>query len=359
MVQTRAIEGSVYRDKKRVELGDEAFKEQERINRAARRARAKAAKEEVKQEPEPELLLKLIIDKKAFATAAGFDTTVASIKQQIIKIGNIYTAIHKKEWNYDLSFLEDTEPILKYIDEHFKTPASKSSNAFAISSILNVYPEFKDTYDVYYKAGKAYKKEVEDAGDESKTPAKDIANTLPWSELKVLYKTPGLNHKDRAVIALYTLIPPRRNELGQFLTIAYDDDKACKGLNYLIVDEKTNMPDKIVLYKYKTFKTFGRYEMKLPDELKHVLQSYINFENLQEGDTVFGTKKEGKPYKQFKVLNEALHKATGLDITVNLLRHAKISDFLSTRKSLKQKKELAKQMGHSVDEQARYDRIDV
>jgi hypothetical protein len=362
VAQSRAVEGSVYREKKRAELGEEAFKARERKARAERRARAKLAKGEEKKEPEPEpeALLKLVLDKKAVALERGFTINVKSIKQQLVKVGNIYKAIKGESWDHTLGFLDDTKPVLEYIESHFKTPSSKSSNVFAITSILTVYPKFKKTYDVYYNAGLELKKDIDEIVDENQTPAKDIANTLPWSELKVLYKTPGLTPRDRAVIALYTLIPPRRNELGQFLTIAYEDDeKANRALNYLIVDEKTNMPDKIVLYKYKTFKVFGRQVLELPDELKHVLQDYINFENLHKGDTVFGTKKEGKPYKQFRVLNEALHKATNLDVTVNLLRHAKISDFLSTRRSLRDKKTLAKSMGHSVEIQSTYDRIDV
>jgi hypothetical protein len=360
MVQTRAIEGSVYRDKKRVELGEDVFKENERLARAARRARAKAAKEVPVPVQEPDALLKLIVDKKAFATAAGFDTRVSSIKQQLVKVGNVYKAIKGEPWDYDLSFLEDTKPVLEYIEDHFKTPASKSSNVFAVTSILGVYPKFKKSYDIYFKAGMAYKKAGEDIADEGKTPAKRVANTLPWSELKVLYKKPGLAPRERAILALYTLIEPRRLELGQYLTIAYEDDeKIVKGLNYLIIDPDTNLPEKIIMMKYKTFKTYGRHELKLPDELSHVLQAYVNFENLKDGDTVFPTTK-GKPYKQFRVLNEALHKATGgLNVSVNDLRHARISEFLSTRRSLKEKKKLAIAFGHSLMEQQRYDRIDV
>jgi len=410
---TRSEEARAYRQRKRAELGEEEFKRLEREARAARRARNKAEQPEIKL-PEPvvpaqkelqtiikqlnkiltknakidiplvEALIKdktipvivkiddqkncgelkkaIIAAKFQLAKKEGKTITRQTIDQQFAKVLNLYRLIHKQQPDCkNLDFLKDTGAVIKTIESNpkWKTNNSRNAQIQAISSILRVLKGFEEPYKFYSQLSTAGRKTILEEGDESKTTEKEAKNILGWSKLKDLYKQPKLSKKDRALISLYTLIPPRRVEMSQWLRIKYNDKNLNKNYNHLIVDQKTNEPEKIVLLKYKTFKTFGRQELELPGELKRVLKEYIDDEGLDNGDPMFANTHD-EHYRNFNsILTNVFKKASGKNISVNLLRHSYISNFLSTKRSIKQKKELATAMAHSVETQSRYDRIDL
>jgi hypothetical protein len=130
--------------------------------------------------------------------------------------------------------------------------------------------------------------------------------------------------------------------------------------NWLIVDNETKNPKKIVMLKYKTEKMYGRYEIELENKLyKKILKDYIIENDLKEGDPVFGTAK-GSYYSSFSpVLSGQFKTATKKNISVNLLRHAYISDFLKKKRTPAERKALAKQMGHDIGIQIMYERVDL
>jgi integrase len=109
--------------------------------------------------------------------------------------------------------------------------------------------------------------------------------------------------------------------------------------------------------KYKTSAKYGSQRLDLPDNLKTILNDYINDKDINVGDLMFGYR--GKPYKNFTLLNRAFKKIfSDKNISVDLLRHSYIKDFYdSGRRSVNERKALSDLMGHSVATQSFYDRV--
>jgi hypothetical protein len=283
-------------------------------------------------------------------------------KYQWSNMINLYKQIHNTN-TYDcenLDWLKDTQKVIDFIKNKYpkeNTVISKTSNLASITSVLD---GFKEAYKVYSKISTEGRIEKTKIDDNALLTDKEKINILPWDKLKKLYKNKKLSLKTRAIIGLYTTIPPRRLELGGLLTIAYDEGDLDEDFNWLIIDNETKNPKKIVMLKYKTEKMYGRYEIELENKLyKKILKDYIIENDLKEGDPVFGTAK-GSYYSSFTpVLSGQFKTATKKNISVNLLRHAYISDFLKKKRTPAERKALAKQMGHDVGTQIMYERVDL
>ena len=130
-----------------------------------------------------------------------------------------------------------------------------------------------------------------------------------------------------------------------------------KKFNYILIDEQ-NKPTKIIYFRYKTAKTYDKFVINtIPQQLAKILQQYINDAGLLDMDVLFPAR-GGTYYKSFsRILSDTFKKYTRKKTTVNMLRHAKITDFLSTKKTPNQRKALAKLMAHNVSTQALYDRM--
>ena len=88
-----------------------------------------------------------------------------------------------------------------------------------------------------------------------------------------------------------------------------------------------------------------------------MLKPYIK--DKKPGDPVFNTK-NNKHIKNFsEFVNNIFKKQTGKNISVNLIRHAFISDYLKKNKSLADRKAISDKMAHSVAVQSFYNRIDL
>lgn len=279
---------------------------------------------------------------------------------------NSMTKIYKDMFNSaeynckDIDWLKETDKVIHFIKTKYtnaNTQITKLSNLAAITSVLN---GFEDAYKTYSKLSTSDRSVKQKTDDKNLITDKEKPNILHWNELKNIYRDNKLSLKTRALIGLYTTTPPRRAELGGLLTIRYDDKNLDPDFNFLIIDPKTKMPEKIVMMKYKTFKKYGKYEIELNNKAyNNILKRYIKERKLEEGDPVFG-KVNGQYYKNFSdVLLDQFKTATKKSISVNLLRHAFISDFLSKPRSIAEKKEVAKQLGHTISTMEKYFRIDL
>ena len=111
---------------------------------------------------------------------------------------------------------------------------------------------------------------------------------------------------------------------------------------------------------YKTDKTFGRQEFKIPRGLAIKLKAHISDASLVDGDYLFGKTKD-EPYASFSsYVTKIFKKYTGKALSVNLLRHSYISWFLKKKGlSIADKKEVSAKMAHSITTQEKYNRVNV
>ena len=154
-------------------------------------------------------------------------------------------------------------------------------------------------------------------------------------------------------MGIYTVIPPRRIEMAELLTLTTTSKDLDPNLNYLYIKDKTIQ---IIMQKYKTHKFYGKTKITLSNkpEFVKLLKQYILENHIKNGDLVF------EPQSNFsKYLSNVFKQHTGKDISVNLLRHSFITNYLKTQRSLEQKKNIAKLLGHNTTTLEKYNRLDL
>ena len=256
---------------------------------------------------------------------------------------------------------QDSKRVIDYVvnrDSRLKKLTSKRKYLESIGSVLLSIAKYKSVGRIYLDEAIQLQKRIEVNTDYNSLSRRERLN---WTDFKVVqdaYKSENLNNQEALLLGLYTIIPPRRRSFATFLTVIDKDEKEQDpNLNYLVIDGRS--PILLVLNNYKTFKTYGRVEIKLPSPLKRLFRNHLQSSGLMSGDRVFQTTR-GKPYQLTNLSNylqNSFHKSTGNHITANLLRHIYITHHLSTPRSLTYKKRLSLKMGHSIGMQLKYIRI--
>ena len=360
----RSQEGKQYRQTRREAMGEEAFKAEEARKRRERRARARTTTEPTEEKKETEqddgLLEQVFKAKILYLSKLSPPKTIkkASVKQQLEKVRNLYKKkTGRTGTNIDFTFLRDTNSVIQFVNQHWKTANSRNSQIQAISSILQVIGGYETEYKFYSRYSTDKRNEINDGASENTLSEREAKNILPWGQIENLYM--GISDpRDKALVGIYTLLPPRRVEDISLLTLSDTDENLSPNYNYLVVDNNNN-PTDIVYLRYKTDKSYGRVDLNIPETLRSILKDYITSASLGVGDPLFGKSRNGYYSNFSEIVSNTFKKYTKKSITANLLRHSYISDFLSTKRSLAQKTNISKIMGHSVDTQGQYDRIDL
>jgi len=351
---TRAEEAKAYRARKIDALGADAYRAEQSRKRQERRTKLK---KKIKKESKVDKLLPEVLKAKTDHASKSKSTIKKStVSQQLRKVRNLSVLMGVSAEDFvSFEWLRDTKKVINFINSYnkWKTANSRVAQVQAISSILFTLDNFKSTYEFYSGYSTKERQKINNDLLLNKVTAKEAKNILPWSRLKNLYKKKGIVGRDKLILGLYTIMPPRRIEDVSLLRLASSKKGLSENYNYVIMGKKP-----IIQYnKYKTSKTYGKVNLPIPRALQALLKRYISDEDLAPSDFLFSTKK-GTPYRNFQqVVSGTFKKYTGKAISADLLRHAFISDFLKTKRSLQEKKLLAIAMAHSVDTQARYDRL--
>jgi len=153
-----------------------------------------------------------------------------------------------------------------------------------------------------------------------------------------------LHHlQDLVILSLYVLIPPRR----------LLDYTAFKLRN--IGDKDNYMDNKSFVFNtYKTAKKYNTQHVNIPQKLKNIITKWATKHNNEH--LIFDENgKQMAPSKLTLRLNRIFG---GRNISVNQLRHTFITDeVLPTIPALQKLDTIAKDMGHSVDQQLLYKKI--
>ena len=278
-----------------------------------------------------------------------------SVKQQLDKVKNLHKKMMKTTTDCsDFSFLRDTEKVIDFVNKEWKTDDSRASQIQAISSILQAYGGYEKEYTIYSKYSSSKRIKINDKKGNNLLTEKEKLNMLPWKTIENLYKKIK-DPKDKALVAFYTLQPPRRVEDVSLIVIGEHDDP---NKNSLLLDEK-NKPHSVKYRKFKTDKTSKKITIVLSETLQDILAKHIEKAGLKNGDPLFGTASKGYYVNFSETVSKTFKKYTKKTITANLLRHLYISNFLNKKRDGTEKQKLAKQMGNSVAMQAQYDRIDI
>lgn len=335
MPLTSAQKSQRYRDKKIRTMGIK-FKEDENRKRRERRARLKKEKKKMKT-------------------------------QQVQAVERIYKYITNEEFKGDLSLFKNTVRVMKAINNNpsWKKPNTRNKYLENLASVLNGNQDYEKAYKFYSKKSTQGRKNITDNENDNKLSESEKKNWVEQNIINNAYKSANSTY-DKALIALYSLIPPRRRGLAVWLTLSKTKDfkkiTNKNGHNWLLVSAR-GLPYKIVMYRYKTFKTYGVYTINLRGKtnkpLRDILKSHINQNRIEQGKPIFYNNKGDylEPSNMSAYIQNTFNYILGKSISFNLLRHIKITDFYKTPKSINEKKKLAEKMGHDIGTQAKYARV--
>jgi hypothetical protein len=160
--------------------------------------------------------------------------------------------------------------------------------------------------------------------------------------------------RDHLLVAMYTLIPPRRLKDYAKMEVFKSQTKFSSNEepNKMYLNTRNKFVD-MCIGNYKTAKTYDKYETKLTGVLFDVIKTnmlqhkrkYL-FENTNQDPYTNGTFS--------KCVIDTFKRAMKTSLGVNGIRHLKITAFLATNPSIKAREELAYQMGNSAEIQAFY-----
>jgi hypothetical protein len=164
---------------------------------------------------------------------------------------------------------------------------------------------------------------------------------INWIDIKKVYEELPFGH-GKMIMAMYTMIPPLR--IKEFETLRIYTKKYIKDeINYIDLDEKI-----MVLYDYKTVKSYGVITVSLPDPLIDILRRYYEWLDKKNGDKLFDVNNFAMWYtRQLKI-------STGLSLSSLVFRHSFLSWFNDQKPTLEERKKICRAMCNSISCQLGY-----
>lgn len=290
-----------------------------------------------------------------------------SIAQYSTRTKRVHKLMYEGKPMENLDWLKDVDGVMKFCLEsgNWKTKQSKSAVVNAITSFLRNSKDLPEDLQQVYKKYSAYNSQLANNNvkykKENKLNDKESAVMLPWKE--ILEKTKDISSlEDKALVSIYTLIPPRRVDDFRLMKIftkkkgrVVPEDQH----NYLVLNAK-RVPQELVFNVYKTAKHYGQQVIKIPNDLKEIIKAYTD--KGKANDTCLFSQANGQCLSQpgftSKVRN-TFKKYTGKPLTVNSLRHSFISSLDQNKLSIAQREKIAHDMGHNISQQMTYNKIDL
>lgn len=261
----------------------------------------------------------------------------------------------------DLEWCRDTDAVLDFIREHpqWRTESSKNAHRSALAAVLRNVLTFEQETKVYSQAVTAGRAVIQKEVGENELRGNAAENYLPWDQLvqKACEAKPG--SLDSAIMAIYTFIPPRRLlDYSLMLVVrAPPDPKTLDPRRNYLVITSDGVPETFVFNRYKTASTFGQQILPVERHLVKVLKRYLERYEIPDNTPLFPHRRGGSHPNFSRVVSDVFRRHTGRSISVDLLRHAYITMYLDNRPTLNERSELARQMAHSLRQQAEYEVI--
>lgn len=211
---------------------------------------------------------------------------------------------------------------------------------------------FKKVYKEYYEDAMAMTKKP---NDHSKSETQE-KNWIEWkdvedamSQLRAIAKPTFNDTFKRLLLALYTEIPPRRNQ-DYFLmyVVPKITDDLPTDKNYYSPKQKL-----FVFNKYKTEKKYGQQRVDVPEGLQKELSHYLSQHPLsKEKQYPLLVTKDGEPLNAPNTITRALNSIFGKRVGASMLRHVYLTHKYGN--VLEEQQEDSRVMAHSLNTQKEY-----
>jgi len=192
----------------------------------------------------------------------------------------------------------------------------------------------------------------------------DIYNPYKLDETNHLIENSRLDTRSKLLASFYLLMPPRRLEY-RFLKLInndYDIEKLSNNFNYIVLDND-NLPTEIIFKRFKTARAGGKIKKDIYGTQTYELNKYIIkylIDYINEDDIKINQMLFDIPLSTFSKLVSDIMNSLFNYQNINATTIRRISAIYNQQdneKSLKDKKQLASQMGHSYTENTMYNKI--
>jgi hypothetical protein len=180
----------------------------------------------------------------------------------------------------------------------------------------------------------------------------DAKKLIDFNPDKIKEKLNGIDDiNEKFLFSLYALLIPRRLEWANVKIMNDDNDKD----NILIIDDKN---PRFIFNNYKTASSFGKQEVaNLPNDFIIILNEYIKYNDLKNGDYIFKSSKSDKHITQGTFsdkLSFIFSKVYKNNVSLRFIRMSFATYKNSLNLSNNEIKDIAEKMGHSKEVHSQY-----
>lgn len=256
------------------------------------------------------------------------------------------------------SLTGDVDELYKKLQKKYDSATTRKNIVSTILSLYSHTPKFdkaheetRKEWEIRFKNVKQIQKEI--AGDNRLTADKE--KTMPTAK-EISEAARKMSHDDMKesqmllLLLMVSVIPPKRRDYGA-LKVHKSMPKAAKD-NFVVVP--THGKVKLVLTEYKTANKYGTFSEDLPEEISDAMRESLK--RHPRGHVFVGRDLGPMTDNAYgKFVKAAFTKYVKKASTMNDLRHAYISQKISSNKLTRNEKEaIARRMQHGLDMQDSY-----
>jgi len=236
-----------------------------------------------------------------------------------------------------------------------KYPNNNSFKTY-ILPFVNILARLTDGYNKQYQI---LTKIASDSNDEyvkirndNEITETDAKKLIDFNPIEINKKLNGIsNINEKFLFSLYALLIPRRLEWANVKIMNDDNDTD----NILIIDD--NNP-RFIFNNYKTASSFGKQTVaNLPNDFIIILNEYIKYNDLKNGDYIFKSPKTDKSITQntfSEKLSSLFSKVYKNNVSLRFIRMSFATYKNSLNLSNNEIKDIAESMGHSKEVHSQY-----
>lgn len=305
----------------------------------------------------------------------------SSVKAYVFNLQKLHDKMFNNKNIKDLDFLKDTTLVIETLND-LKLSSRKTYLAAIVVALATQEDKYKEPLKEYRELMMGHIQEYKVIQE---AQCKSDCQTENWTSMAIIKKVPRKYKKellDRKILqkekgtltkkemdliqkwlvsSLYVLDdanPPPRNDFTPMKVITYKQftdipDAEKEKNNYLVIQSRNKKF--FSLGEYKTEKTYGLKRIDLGSKLNSVINIYQKF---NPGEYLIYNTRGGPmtPNGLTKYLNKTFEPTGKKNISSTMLRHIYITEKLGGP-SLKEKKEIADKMGHSIATQEIYKKV--
>ena len=286
------------------------------------------------------------------------------VKAEIRKLLNDNPNLNEPLILNEMTYINnDIDQTIAKIREHYKTDNTFKAYINILAVITSHFKTLdKQIYQTLTKTNIFVNKQVQEVRENNELNEEDFKKIIDLDRTTILSNIPKLKRIDDILLyALYTLFPARRCDWRNVkITVETDTEKLKDdSTNFLII---STSPFQVVFNDYKTYKKYGQQIFELDDpNLNEIITQYIVLEKLKPNDYLFHLQRSVKeiisePDFSKKVSN-VFDKVYDIPISVRFIRMSWASDLYAKNPSVREIKEIATKMAHSVDESSKYKKL--